>query len=152
MSPLARTPPVSPVCPAGSFSRLRVMREQTQSQQKICFLLVFIDWRERLSSAFPGRCKPLFLLLPLPAASWDPAAGAHFPRCQHLRESFPWKGRSWLAADTEQEVDLASQGWCSCWGSGNSARKGAGVRWLRSHESLFLGRVQGVHQGEELKG
>lgn len=152
MSPLARTPPVSPVRPAGSFSRLRVMREQTQSQQKICFLLIFIDWREWLSSAFPGRCKPLFLLLPLPAASWDPAAGAHFPRCQHLRESFPWKGRSWLAADTEQEVHLASQGWCSCWGSGNSARKGAGVHWLRSHESLFLGRVQGVHQGEELKG
>lgn len=101
MSPLARTPPVSPVRPAGSLSQLGVMREQTQSQQKI--LWIFTDWREQFSSAFPGRCQPRLLLLPLPSASQDPAAGADFPGCQQLQESFPGKGHSWLEAATEQE-------------------------------------------------
>lgn len=69
----------------------------------------------------PWRCKPLFS-----CSLCQP--GADFPGCQQLQEPFPGKGHSWL----EQEVDLASQG---CGESRNSARKGAGVCWPRSHQS-----------------
>lgn len=99
MSPLARTPPVSPVRPAGSLSQLGVMREQTQSQQKICFLGIFTDWREQFSSAFPGGANPFS---PAPSAQQQEqiSLGANSSRSPSLEKATPgWqlpRSRRWI--------------------------------------------------------